>query len=511
MESPVGELDNREHAGLWELIDWRANLTPNSVMVTDERRQRLTFGQYRDRAERVAAGLAGLGVTRGTTVSWQLSSRIETMVLFAALARLGAVQNPLIMMLREPEVAFVCGQAGSRFLIVPERFRGYDHGAMAASIALGLDGLEVLRADDGLPEADPATLAAVPAAPGPGEEPETRWLFYTSGTTARPKGARHTDRGLIAAALTFCGALEPGPDDRIASLAPIAHVGGILHVIAGLISGASTIIADVFEAAAVAELLGECGVTIGGSGVPFGRQFLEVLRARPEKPLFPEMKAFLVGGSPRPAALHHQIKDELGGAGLVSGYGLTECPFIAWGTPHDTDHEHATTEGRPGPGTDVRVVGPDGGLAGPGETGELRVKAPQLMLGYVDSGLDRDAFDEDGYFKTGDLGFVDARGYVTITGRLKDVIIRKMENISAREVEEYLITHPGVADAAADPGRPPGLQDLCAHARERGCNVRKLPERLEIVAELPRNAMGKVMKPRLRERFGAATAARPAG
>ncbi|WP_395108052.1 class I adenylate-forming enzyme family protein [Actinomadura sp. SCN-SB] len=508
-----------EVGGIWELVDRRADLTPQSVMVTDELRRRVTFGEFRDRALRAAAGLCDHGVRPGTVVSWQLPSRIDTMVLFAALSRLGAVQNPLIMMLREPELEFICGQLSSRLLVVPERFRGHDHGKMADAIAAGQDGLTAMLVDGGLPEGDPATLPP----PVPAGDAEARWIFYTSGTTSRPKGARHTDRGLLAAAMTYCGAMEPTPEDRIASLAPIAHVGGILHVLTSLISGASMIIADVFEPAAVAELLGECGVTIGGSGVPFGRAFLELQRARPDRPLFPEMKAFLVGGSPRPESLHYQIRDELGGVGLVSGYGLTECPYIAWGTLHDTDHEHATTEGRPGPGTDLRVVRGDGTLADHGETGELRVRAPQLMLGYVDRALDRDAFDEDGYFRTGDLAFLDERGYVTITGRLKDVIIRKMENISAREVEEHLITHPGVADAAvigvpdeeagervcavvvpADPAAPPGLAELCEHARGRGLNVRRLPERLEIVDELPRNAMGKVVKPRLRERFGAA-------
>src|SRR5690606_37332855 len=307
---------------------------------------------------RGAAGMARPGVGPGTVVSWQLSSRIETMVLFAALSRLGAVQNPLIMMLRKPEVEFICGQAGSRLLIVPERFRGYEHGKMADAIAADQNGLATMLVDDGLPEGDPAALPP-PVRAG---DAEVSWLFYTSGTTSKPKGARHTDGGLLAAAMTYCTAMEPAPDDRIAPLAPIAHVGGILHVLTSLITGASIIIADVFEPAAVADLLGECGVTIGGSGVPFGRAFLEVQRARPDRPLFPEMKAFLVGGSPRPESLHYQIRDELGGVGLVSGYGLTECPYIAWGTLHDTDHEHATTEGRPGPGADLRIVRADGSL-----------------------------------------------------------------------------------------------------------------------------------------------------
>ena len=505
-----------EESSIWRLVERRADLTPDGLLVIDDQHRTMTFGQFRDRAERVAAGLAERGVTEGTVVSWQLPSRIETMVLFAALCRLGAVQNPLIMMLREPEVDFICRQAGSRLLIVPTLFRGYDHGAMAESIARRMDGLDVVITDDGLPESDPAALGPEP------DGPQTRWLFYTSGTTSAPKGARHVDRGLLAASRTFCTALEPSPDDRIAALAPMAHVGGVLHVLSALTTGSSLIICEIFEPKATAQLLREAGVTIGGSGAPFGRMFLELQRTRPDEPLFPGMKAFLVGGSPRPESLHYEIRDELGGVGLVSGYGLTECPYIAWGTLGDTDQQHATTEGRPGPGTQVRIVRPDGTQAEPGERGELRVKAPQLMLGYVDQSLDRDAFDEDGFFRTGDLAFVDEQGYVTITGRIKDVIIRNMENISAREVEEHLLTHPGIADVAViglpdpttgervcavvvpqDPASPPTLEDVCRHARERGLNVRRLPAQLEIVDELPRNAMGKIVKSRLRERFGA--------
>src|SRR5699024_8712618 len=135
---------------------------------------------------------------------------------------------PLIMMLREPEVDFICRQVGAQLLIVPEEFRGYGHGAMARSVASGIDGLEVLVSDGRWPAGEPQSLpprqAAVLASGAPGDE--VRWVCYTSGTTSEPKGARHTDRGLMASAATYCAALEPGPEDRIAALAPIAHVGG---------------------------------------------------------------------------------------------------------------------------------------------------------------------------------------------------------------------------------------------------------------------------------------------
>ncbi|HEY1702753.1 MAG TPA: fatty acid--CoA ligase family protein, partial [Trebonia sp.] len=366
----------------------------------------------------------------------------------------------------------------------------------------------------GLPAADAARLPPEP------EGPEVRWLFYTSGTTAAPKGAQHTEAGLLAAARTFCSAIEPTPDDRIAVLAPIAHVGGVLHVLAALMAGSALIITDVFEPAASARLLREEGVTLGGSGVPFLLGFLREQRARPRERLFPRQRAFLVGGAPRQASLHYETREILGGTGITSGYGLTECPFISWGRPDDADHEHAIAEGRAGPDTHVRIVRADGTLAGFWEVGELRVRAPQLTRGYVDSSLDAAAFDAEGFFRTGDLASLDSRGYLTITGRLKDVIIRNMENISAREVEDYLLAVPGLADAAviglpdpatgeracavvvpADPASPPELDEVCTQLRARGLNTRKLPVQLEVIAELPRNAMGKVVKAALREWF----------
>jgi non-ribosomal peptide synthetase component E (peptide arylation enzyme) len=199
---------------------------------------------------------------------------------------------------------------------------------------------------------------------------------------------------------------------------------------------------------------------------------------------------------------------------------MTEAPILSMASPTDPDDALATAEGRPSPGVDVRVVAADGTLLGPGEDGELRVKGPQVMRGYADAALDADAFDEDGYLRTGDLGRLDERGYLTITGRLKDVIIRKGETISARAVELELITHPAVADAAvvglphpaqgelacavvvpAAGADAPELAALVAHLRERGLPPVQWPERLEVVADLPRNSTGKVVKEQLRARY----------
>jgi cyclohexanecarboxylate-CoA ligase len=211
----------------------------------------------------------------------------------------------------------------------------------------------------------------------------------------------------------------------------------------------------------------------------------------------------------------------MGGVGIVSGYGLTEAPIIAMGTVRDTDEQLANTEGRAPGTTRLRAVTLEGKEAGIGEEGEIRVKAPQLMKGYLDSSLDADAFDEDGWFKTGDLGRIDAEGMVTITGRVKDIIIRNMENVSAKEVEDILFRSPAIADVAvigvpdprtgervcavvvpADPADPITFDAMVTWCRDEGLMTQKLPERLEIVEALPRNPTGKVLKFELRARFG---------
>jgi acyl-CoA synthetase (AMP-forming)/AMP-acid ligase II len=211
----------------------------------------------------------------------------------------------------------------------------------------------------------------------------------------------------------------------------------------------------------------------------------------------------------------------MGGVGIVSGYGLTEAPIITMGSIRDSDDQLAHTEGRAAGTTRLRLVRLDGHDAGVGDEGEIRAKAPQMMLGYLDATLDAEAFDEDGWFKTGDLGKLDADGMLTITGRVKDVIIRNMENVSAKEVEDILFGHPEVADVAvigipdpktgervcavvvpSDPAAPLSFADMVAFARQAGLMTQKLPERLEIVDALPRNPTGKVLKFELRDRFG---------
>jgi len=509
-----------EAGSLWELIERRAQSTPAALFAVDERDRRVSFDEYRARCERTAAGLAARGVGAGTHVSWVLPTSIESALLMGGLARLGARQNPILPIYGEREIGFITRQSSAELLVVPAELRGHDHAATAATLSGEQPSLEALVLGDALPESDPAELARFEAAASREDAP-IRWLFYTSGTTADPKGALHTDSTLLAAAHGMAGLLELREDDRIALVFPISHVGGAGWIMAGLMSGAAQICVERFDPAETPKLLARHGVTQATAGTAFHQVYLEAQRAQGADPLFANVRTFPGGGAPKPPQLHHDIKREMGGAGIVSGYGLTECPIIAMNGVYDPDEKLAHTEGRANP-TEMRIkiVRSDGSEAAAGEEGEVRALGPQLCKGYLDSTLDDDAFDEEGFFRTGDLGNLDADGFLTITGRLKDVIIRKGENISAKEVEDLLHQHPEIAEAAViglpDPrtgerccavlafregAQPLGFDDMVAFLLDQGLSKRKLPEQLEVVAALPRNATGKVLKHELRKQY----------
>lgn len=485
-----------------------AGRTPDELFMADSSGATMTFGELAESVERTAAGVAQWGVGPGDVVSWQLPNGCATVVLMLALRRLSAVQNPLITTLGRREVSFICEQARADHLVVPSRTGVRDDMALAQPMAGG--GLQVHGLDGELPSG-----AAVLPQGQDSVEDQCRWLFYTSGTTSSPKGVRHCDQSLIDAAAHLSDTIELGPKDQLAAPVPLAHVGGILHVLSVLIAGASMLTCATFDDAAI-DFFAAQRVTVLGSGVPFFHAYLKRQRAHEQGPLFPHLRAALSGGAPCPPSLRQTVKRELGGAGVASGWGLTECPFLTIGRPEDD----GAAEGRPATGSTVEAVRPDGTPAPSGQEGELRVKSTQMMLGYTDPSLAADAFDDRGRFRTGDLGVVEPSGVVRITGRLKDVIIRKMENVSAQEVEELLSTHPAVADVAvvgipdetcgervcavivaADHRNPPNLSDLGAHLRGLGLSTRKLPEQLEVVDALPRNSMGKVVKRELRARF----------
>ncbi|MFI8826946.1 class I adenylate-forming enzyme family protein [Streptomyces sp. NPDC053431] len=487
---------------LWELVARRAALTPDRPVLLQGDRA-LTFGELRDRAERCAAGLYGKGVRPGTVVAWQLPTRIETAVLSFALARLGAVQSPVIPFYRDKEVGFALRESGAEFFAVPGVWRGFDHTEMARR--LGARGVFEAYEADALPDGDPGVLP-----PPPSDGTAVRWIYWTSGTTSDPKGVLHTDRSLIAGGSCLAHALHLSETDVGSMAFPYAHIAGPDYTVMLLLYGFPAVM---FEHFALPDALDEYrrhGVTVAGGSTAFYSMFLAEQRKRPGEPVIPTLRLLAGGGAPKPPEIYHAVVREMG-CQLTHGYGMTEVPMITMGDPGDTAENLATTEGRPPAGMEIRIA----------EGGEVRLRGEAVCRGYLDPAQTAAAFDEDGFLVTGDVGRLTASGHLVLTGRVKDIIIRKGENISAKEIEDLLHEHPGVGDAAViglpDPERgervcavveqpagaePLTLEAVTAFLRAAGLSVFKLPEQLEVVDALPRNdTLRKVLKYKLRERF----------
>lgn len=505
----------------WQLIERRADVTPDRVMLEDERGRRLSFSAYRSLAEQVAAGLAERGVRPGHVVSWQLPTTVEAAVLMGALARLGVAQNPIVPILRRKEVGLIVEQLRSDWLLVPGTWRGFDYAAMAKEVVgegtcqvLVCDGLEVGDGELALPRADPTALPPHQSAPG-----AVRWFYYSSGTTAAPKGARHTDTSVLASAVNFVEGVRFQPEDLFPMAFPLTHIGGAMVLTAQLRVGSRVLLVEAFDPATSPLLMAERGATILGSALPFFHAYLAAQRQHGAEPLFPRLRICVAGGAPVPPELHAEMKSVLG-TRVINAWGLTEFSPATSLTVEDPEEKFLTSAGRPVSGVEVRVVDADGRDATVGQVGELRLKGSQCFSGYVDASLDGDAFDDHGFFRTGDLGLVDEDGFVHVTGRLKDIIIRNAENISALEVENVLYEHPAVADVAVI-GLPDArtgerccavvvlaehvdaltLEELAEHCRAQGLANQKIPEQLELVPILPRTPMGKVLKHELRKQL----------
>ena len=509
-------------ATFWDLVAAGAERWSDHVLLADDHGRTLTGAGLRDAAEAVAAGFADLGIGAGTRVSWQLPSMLEAMIVTAALARLGAVQNPIIPVLRERDVAFIAGQVGSEFLLVPEEWRGVDHGAMARAVAAEI-GARVVICDHAtppvpgvwrLPQGDPATL------PPPPNADDVRWCYYSSGTTAVPKGARHTDGSVMAGSNGVVHGLGCRASDVYPIAIPVTHIGGVAMLTASLRTGLRIVLFEGFDAETTPGRMASHRPTFLGSAVPFFLAYLAAQDRQGAEPLFPALRLGVSGGAPLPSEVNRAVRDRLGISGICNSWGLTEFPVATSATPDDTLEQLEGTVGLPTTGVAVRAVAGDGTECVPGVEGELRLRGPQCFQGYVDPALDADGFDAEGWFRTGDLGTVEADGRVRVTGRLKEVIIRNAENVSALEVEDVLLGCPGVADVAVigvpdprtvervcavvvtTPGTVLTLDDVVAYCKGVGMTPFKIPERLEVVDAIPRNGMGKILKVDLRARFG---------
>jgi acyl-CoA synthetase (AMP-forming)/AMP-acid ligase II len=303
-------------------------------------------------------------------------------------------------------------------------------------------------------------------------------------------------------------ALGMTPDD-IGSIAfPFAHIAGPDYVLAMLVVGFPSVLLERFEPAAAVETYRQHGVTMAGGSTAFYQALLAVQRATPGEPILPTLRCLSGGGAAMPPAVFHAVREELG-VPTLHGYAMTEVPMCMMGRWGDSDEQLATTAGPPVRGLEIRIA----------DDGEIQLRGKVVSPGYTDPALDAAAFTDDGWFHSGDVGEL-RDGRLVVTGRIKDIIIRKGENISAAELENLGATHPAIKDIAViglpdeergelvcavvecEPGRTIDLPTLVAHLSAAGIMKQKLPERLELVDAMPRGVtLGKVLKTDLKQRF----------
>jgi cyclohexanecarboxylate-CoA ligase len=481
---------------------------------------RTSFPALLGAAERLAGGLAALGVCAGDVVAVQLPNWTETLTVLLAAARLGTVANPILPIYRRRELAFILAEAGARVLFIPGRYRDCDHRALVRELRPALSTLEhVVVVRDG-PGPDALGYPEVgAAAPDPVvvDAGAIALLIYTSGTTADAKGVLHSHDTLLAEARSLAAVHGIRAADTVLMPSPLTHISGIVHaLLVPAVFGTSAVLMDRWEPAAARALVAAERVTYM-VGAP---TFLRDLAGAPGQAT--SLRLFSCGGADVDPALVREAAARLGCV-AKRVYGSTEFPTVTTTGPDDPPERRIDSEGRAIGANEVRLVDDDGAAVGPGSEGEILARGPECFLGYRNPALNADAFTADGWFRTGDLGTLDAEGYLRITGRRKDIIIRKGENISARELEDLIAAHPavaevavvGVPDAAAGeiacavlrlrPGAaPPSLAEVAEHLTARGLSRRKLPERLEVVADFPRTASGKIVKRALREGLGVA-------
>ncbi len=525
-------------AGLWpnrlvsDCLDDAAARDGSAVAVVEHntmsgRETRMSYAELAAHSRRIACALAALGVGRGDVVAVQLPNWWHYAAIYTACVRIGAVINPLMPIFRARELEFMLGFAGARVLVVPRTFRGFDYPAMAQQLAADLPALEhvlVVGGEDAESAFETRILGraweeetdadALFDARRPHADDVTE-IMYTSGTTGQPKGVMHTANTLLCKARLATELFGFGDGDSVFMGSPLAHQTGFMYgTVLSLYHGSACVLQDVWDAAVAARLIAREGATITLGSTPFLSDLVRTPAVREHD--ISGLRLFLCAGAPIPSALLREASEVHPGLYVMSAWGMTEMGIATATYPGDPPEKVFETDGRALPHQAVRVVDADGAVVAPGVEGRLQARCATSFVGYLKR-PEAYGVDAEGWLETGDNARMDADGYIRITGRSKDIIIRGGENIPVVEVEELLYKHPAVQDAAivAMPDARLG-ERACAFVSLRDgatldfagmlawlgeCRLSRtyLPERLEIVAAFPRTPSGKIQKFRLRE------------
>ncbi len=513
---------------LGALVDRSLQGAPGSTVNiwSESRPWRGTYAQVRADALRLAGALAEAGVEPGDVVAFQLPNWREAVVAFYGLAMGGYVLVPIVHIYGHKEVRFILRESAARAYISADAYGHVDYcDIVDGAAAEELPDLE-LHVVVGSCAGEPRTgvqrvawdaLAQTDAAePASGVNPDDVCvLAYTSGTTSDPKGVMHTHRTLLAELLHMRPMVAAAPPNLMGS--PVTHATGMLGaVLSPMEIGRDIHLIDRWDATRALEIMLEADIGAGTGAAVFLASVLDHPGFTAEHAR--RIPRIGLGGAPVPPALGARAAAH--GIAIIRAYGSTEHPSITSSTFDDPAEKRHGTDGRPLTGVEIRLVDADATPVAPGEAGEIWSRGPDLCLGYTDPALSADAFDDDGWYRTGDMGVLDPDGFLTITDRLKDVIIRGGENISAAEIEEALAALPQIAEVAAVAAPDarlgehvcavvrlaPGvasidLAEITARLEQVGVARQKWPEELRVVSDFPRTAAGKIRKVDLRQQL----------
>ncbi|MCW2545894.1 MAG: fadK, partial [Mycobacterium sp.] len=458
-----------------------------------------TVGAIIADARAFAGALQSRGVRAGDVVAVQLPNWYEGAVTQLAVALCGAVLLPVVQIYGPHELGFILRQSGACALVLPGVWRGRDYAAMLGAFGdLPRLQIVVVVADDvpaGCLSWDELAAANAPYTIPEVTADDVALLVYTSGTTADPKGVQHSHATLLAEVFSEVGTAPAGADAVHLAVFPSGHVAGLLGLLRMIVLGTPTVLMDVWNPVRAAQLIDDHGVT-WSVGAPVHLAALLDQREAGSVRLS-SLREYMVGAASVPASLVERA--DAAGIAAYRCYGSSEHPTVSSGHPGDPLSKRAFTDGRLLTGNEVRLVDEIGHDVNDGCEGELVTRGPELFIGYRNAELDREAFLPGGWFRTGDIGRFDTDGFLTITDRKKDIIVRGGENISSKEIEDVLATHSAIAEVAAvgapddrygervcvyvvlRDGETLDLESLARHFQAAGVARQKTPERLVVV------------------------------
>ncbi|HHO3977581.1 medium-chain fatty-acid--CoA ligase [Escherichia coli] len=515
--------------GLWgdaSLADyWQqtARAMPDKIAVVDNHGASYTYSALDHAASCLANWMLAKGIESGDRIAFQLPGWCEFTVIYLACLKIGAVSVPLLPSWREAELVWVLNKCQAKMFFAPTLFKQTRPVDLILPLQNQLPQLQQIVGVDKLaPATSSLSLSQIIADNTPlttaitTHGDELAAVLFTSGTEGLPKGVMLTHNNILASERAYCARLNLTWQDVFMMPAPLGHATGFLHgVTAPFLIGARSVLLDIFTPDACLALLEQQRCTCMLGATPFVYDLLNVLEKQPAD--LSALRFFLCGGTTIPKKVARECQQL--GIKLLSVYGSTESSPHAVVNLDDPLSRFMHTDGYAAAGVEIKVVDDARKTLPPGCEGEEASRGPNVFMGYFDEPeLTARALDEEGWYYSGDLCRMDEAGYIKITGRKKDIIVRGGENISSREVEDILLQHPKIHDACVvampderlgerscayvvlkAPHHSLSLEEVVAFFSRKRVAKYKYPEHIVVIEKLPRTASGKIQKFLLRK------------